>query len=158
SQKIQNFLKHHCDCHALVTGILAGLINDYLPDRGNFDAWAADNNGGGQLNLANLDLIQKRNHILLAAIAALPEKSRQLLSTLALVSTAVDYPTLRALNPHLPPELEVVVEPVNPEDRFWWAELSDDEKEEELRFYQAELQRFEEYKAAQRAWSESLRF
>jgi hypothetical protein len=70
SQDIQNYLKSHCDCHPLVTGVLAGLINDYLPDRGNFDAWAADPTGGGQLNLASLDLVQKRNHILHAAIAA----------------------------------------------------------------------------------------
>jgi uncharacterized protein DUF4062 len=100
SQAIQNYLTCHCDCHPLVTGVLAGLINDYLPDRGNFDAWVGDSDYGGRLNLANLDLIQKRNHILNAALEALPEKSRQLLSTLALVSEAVDYPTLRALNPH----------------------------------------------------------
>src|SRR6202008_1952748 len=46
SADIQNYLKTNCDCHPLVTGILAGLINDYLPDRGNFDAWSADHNGG----------------------------------------------------------------------------------------------------------------
>src|ERR1051326_4733721 len=83
SEKIQDYLKRHCDCHPLVTGVLAGLVNNYLPDRGNFDAWAGDSSGGGQLNLANLDLVPKRNHILLAPPAALPEKSRQLLSTLA---------------------------------------------------------------------------
>lgn len=98
SQAIQNFLKSHCDCHPLVTGILAGLINDYLPNRGDFDAWAADPAGGGALDLANLDLIQKRNHILNAALAALSEESRQFLSILALISEAVDYATLAALN------------------------------------------------------------
>ena len=87
----------------------------YLPDRGNFDAWVADPAGGGQLNLANLDLVQKRNHILKAALDALPEESRQLLSTLALLSEAVDYPTLSAFNPHLPPEPEEVEEPEDPE-------------------------------------------
>jgi tetratricopeptide (TPR) repeat protein len=102
SQAIQNYLKSHCDCHPLVTGALAGLIKDYLPDRGNFDAWAADRAGGGQLNLADLDLVHKRNHILKAALDAVPEKGRQILSILALLSEAVDYPTLSALNPHLP--------------------------------------------------------
>jgi hypothetical protein len=101
SQAIQSYLKSHCDCHPLVTGILAGLINDYLPDKGNFDAWATDPAGGGQLNLAGLDLVQKRNHILNAALDALQEKSRQLLSILALLSEAVDYPMLSALNPDL---------------------------------------------------------
>lgn len=104
SRAIQSFLKSHCDCHPLVTGVLAGLVTDYLPDKGNFDAWAADPAGGGQLNLANLDLVQKRNHILKAALAALPEKGRQLLSILALLSEAVDSTTLSALNPHLPPD------------------------------------------------------
>ena len=103
SQAIQDYLTKHCDCHPLVTGVLAGLINDYPPDKGNFDAWASDPAYGGQLNLASLDLVQKRNHILKAAIDALPENSRQALSTLALLSEAVDYPTLSALNPLLPP-------------------------------------------------------
>ena len=104
--------------------------------------------GGGQLNLANLDLIQKRNHILHAALAALPEKSRQLLSTLALLSEAVDYPTLSALNPHLPPELEEVEEPEKPEDGRRWNRMSDDEKEQEQQDYQDALRRRKEYEAS----------
>lgn len=106
SQEIQSYLKSHCDCHPLVTGVLAGLINDYLPDRGNFDAWAADPEGGGRLNFANLKLSQKRNHILAAALAALSQEGRQLLSTLSLLSEAVDYATLSAFNPHKPPKPE----------------------------------------------------
>jgi tetratricopeptide (TPR) repeat protein len=125
SETIQNYLKSHCDCHPLVTGVLAGLINDYLPDKGNFDAWAADSAGGGQLNLANLNLVQKRNNILKAALDALSEKSRQLLSILALLSEAADYPTLRALNPHLPPAPEEVEEPRDPKSLRRWQEMSD---------------------------------
>ena len=34
SQQIQDYLQRHCDCHPLVTGVVAGLINDYLPARG----------------------------------------------------------------------------------------------------------------------------
>ena|ERR1035437_1372066 len=111
SQAIQNYLKSHCDCHPLVTGVLAGLISGYLPARGDFDDWAPDRAGGGHLNLANLDLVQKRNHILKAALDALPEKTRQLLSILALLSEAADYLTLSALNPYLPSEVEEVEEP-----------------------------------------------
>jgi Domain of unknown function (DUF4062) len=103
SELIRSYLGRHCDCHPLVTGIVAGLVTDYLPDRGNFDAWAADPAHGGQLNLAALDLVQKRNHILKAAIGALPDKAKELLSTLALLSEAVDYDTLAAVNPYLPP-------------------------------------------------------
>src|ERR1035437_8116414 len=78
SQAIRDYLTRHCDCHPLVIGALAGLIIHYLPARGNFDAWAADPAGGGQLNLADLNLVQKRNHILKAALAAVPEKGRQI--------------------------------------------------------------------------------
>ena len=34
SEAIQNYLKSHCDCHPLVTGVLGGIINDYLPGQG----------------------------------------------------------------------------------------------------------------------------
>src|SRR6185312_10922882 len=30
SQRIQSYLERHCDCHPLVTGIVAGLVQDYL--------------------------------------------------------------------------------------------------------------------------------
>lgn len=158
SQAIQSFLKSHCDCHPLVTGVLAGLINDYLPDKGNFDAWAADPACGGQLNLANLDLVQKRNHILKAALDALPEKSRQLLSTLALLSEAVDYPTLSDLNPHLPPEPEEVKEPRNPESLTRWKRMSDADKKKAQQKYRAALQRRKEYEQAVKARAQSPEF
>jgi hypothetical protein len=158
SQAIQNYLKSHCDCHPLVTGVLAGLINDYLPDKGNFDAWAADPDGGGRLNLADLDLVQKRNHILKAALDALPEKSRQILSTLALLSEAVDYPALSALNPHLPPKPEKVEEPHNPKASPRWEQMPDAEKEKEQQRYQAAVQRRKEYQQAVKARLQSPEF
>ena len=154
----RTYLKSHCDCHPLVTGVLAGLINDYLPDKGNFDAWVADPAGGGQLNLANLDLVQKRNHILKAALDALPEKSRQLLLTLALLSEAVDYPTLSALNPHLPPEPEQVEEPEDPESLPWWKRMPDADKKEAQQAYQAALERRKEYEQAVEARRQSPEF
>jgi hypothetical protein len=148
SKEMQNYLKSHCDCHPLVIGVLAGLINDYLPDRGDFDAWAAAPNGGGQLNLANLDLVQKRNHILHIALNALPPKSRQLLSTLALLSEAVDYPTVSALNPHLPTEIKEVEIPVKPENTWRWERMSDEEKVLALGNYQEALKHYQEYERA----------
>ncbi len=36
SQQMQDYLQRHCDCHPLVTGVVAGLINDYLPDTRRF--------------------------------------------------------------------------------------------------------------------------
>ena len=116
SQQIQDYLQRHCDCHP------AGHRGRRRPDqrlparRGHFDAWAADPGHGGRLNLARLDLIQKRNHILTAALQALPDASRQLLSTLSLLPESFDYAILAALNPHRPPEPEAVPEPGRPED------------------------------------------
>lgn len=115
SQRIQDYLQRHCDCHPLVTGVVAGLVNDYLPARGDLDAWADDPSGGGHLDLASLDLVAKRNHILRAALDALPIRGRQLLSTLVLVSEAVDYKTLSALNPHRSPSTEAA-DPSNEEE------------------------------------------
>lgn len=114
---IRYYLNTYCDNHPLVIGVLAGLINAPGPHRGNFDGWAADPAYGAKLNLASLDLIQSRNHILHAALEALEPASRQLLSTLALLSSAVDYETVAAFNPHLPPELEEVEVPEKPENQ-----------------------------------------
>lgn len=110
STAIQRFLTEYCDNHPLVIGAVSGLIHHYLPDRGNFDAWEADPDGGLQLDLASLDLIQRRNHILRAAIDALPPASRQLLSTLALLSDSVDYETLEAFNPHRKEDLKALAD------------------------------------------------
>jgi tetratricopeptide (TPR) repeat protein len=158
SQAIQHFLKSQCDCHPLVTGILAGLINDHLPSKGDFDAWVIDSAGGGQLNLADLDLVQKRNHILKAALNAIPGKGRELLSTLALVSEGIDYSMLNAFNPHLPPEPKPVVKPWNPELAPWWKEVSDAEKKGILRQYQAAIKRRTEYDQAVEVWRKSPEF
>ncbi len=100
SADIRYYLKTYCDNHPLVIGVLAGLINSPGPHRGNFDAWATDPAYGAKLNLASLDLIQSRNHILRSAIDTLEPASRQLLSILALLSNAVDYETVAAFNPH----------------------------------------------------------
>jgi hypothetical protein len=138
SESIRRYLATNCDCHPLVIGVLAGLINDYLPDKGNFDCWANDPTGGGQLNLANLDLIQRRNHILKAAMDALSESSRRLLSTLALLSESVDYRTLSALNPHLPPEPLKVHKPVDPKTSPDWQKLSGKKKAHAQREFETE--------------------
>jgi tetratricopeptide (TPR) repeat protein len=106
SAAIQHYLTTNCDNHPLVIGALAGLIANHLPDRGNFHAWVADPEAGGGLDLASLGLIQRRNHILRSAIAALSSPSRELLHILSLLNEAVDYAILSALNPHLPPEPE----------------------------------------------------
>jgi 3',5'-cyclic AMP phosphodiesterase CpdA len=148
SAAIQRYLTENCDNHPLVIGVLAGLIQNYLPSRGNFDAWVSDPAGGAKLDLANLDLIQRRNHILRAALDVLPPASRQLLSTIALLSDSVDYETLKAFNPHLPPEPEEVGQPILPEKLWRWEEHTEEEKAAIRERYNRALERREEYERA----------
>ncbi len=152
AEAIQNYLVANCDCHPLTIGVLAGLVNDYLPDKGNFDAWLADPAGGGQLNLAELNLVQKRNHILKAALYALPEKSLELLSTMALLSEAVDYRVLLALNPHLPPEPVAIPEPVKPKEVPW---ISEEQKVVRRKLYEQQIHAWEEYQKELQDWRQS---
>ena len=131
SKAIQAYLQTNCDCHPLVIGALAGLINNYPADRGNFDGWAKDPHHGGALNLAQLDLVQRRNHILQAAIDALAPDSLQLLQTLALLQGGADFETLKAFNPHLPREPEEVAEPDDPRQQFLWSHLDEEQRTQE---------------------------
>lgn len=129
SKAMQDYVQRNCDCHPLVIGALAGLVNAYMPDRGNFDAWLADPAAGGNLGIADLNLTQRRNHILDTAIDALPEPGRKLLQTLSLLQGGVDYATLKEFNPHLPPSPEEVKEPPRPEKEPRWLWMDDEKKE-----------------------------
>ncbi len=156
SQAIQDYLKTNCDCHPLVTGVLAGLINDYMPSRGNFDAWAKDSKkGGAQLKLAGLDLIQRRNHILKASLEAVPPNSRRLLSTLAILSEAVDYATLAVLNPFLLEEPKKVGMPSDPARRPRFRSLSQARQKGEQGAYQAAMDRHKVYQRDLEAYLKS---
>jgi tetratricopeptide (TPR) repeat protein len=99
SHQMQDFLRRSCDCHPLVTTVIAGLVNRYLPARGDFDTWVVDPKHGGRLNLAEQDLVGTRNHILTAALQALTPLARNLLSCLSMLPDAFDYDTLAALGP-----------------------------------------------------------
>jgi hypothetical protein len=147
SSTVRDFLHRHCDCHPLVIGILAGLVNGFMRDRGNFDSWLLNTT----LDFSKLDLVQKRNHILKAALKALPENSWKVLSMLGLLPGAVDYQTLEALNPLRPPEPEMVEEPVlNLDfiDDLSWAERQRRQHEDDHR-------RSEEHRRAVAIWRQS---
>lgn len=150
STEMQRYLVANCACHPLVIGAIAGLINRYMSKPGDFDAWADDASelGGARLNLAEPDLKQKKNHILRAAIKDASKAGRRLLSILALIHSGVDYPLLKALNPHVPPELAEVEEPSKPEEHRRWKRMSDEEKRKYTDAYPAQL---EEYTAYQKA-------
>ena len=152
SADIRYYLNTYCGNHPLVIGVLAGLINAPGPHRGNFDGWAADPAYGAKLNLASLDLIQSRNHILHAALEALEPASRQLLSTLALLSSAVDYETVATFNPHLPQEPEAVKVPAKPEANSRWERMPAEEKTNRRRHYEDALAKRKAYEHALKEW------
>lgn len=145
SGSIRDFLQANCDCHPLVVGALAGLVNGYLPDRGNFDAWVVDPKYGRALNLANLDLIQRRNHILDAAISALTPTAQRLLKTLSLLQRGADFETLSALNPHLLPKPEEVTKPSNPTEGPSWERWNEVRRGEEVLRYEARDNTYKSY-------------
>jgi tetratricopeptide (TPR) repeat protein len=128
SKAIQRYLQSNCDCHPLVIGVLAGLINAYPSDPGNFNRWVEDRRHGGALDLSKLDLTQRKNHILQAAIDALEPEGRRLLQTLSLLKAGADYDMLQAFNPHLPPQQIEVAEPPNPETQPIWQYWHADER------------------------------
>jgi tetratricopeptide (TPR) repeat protein len=90
------------DNHSLLISVLAGRILDYRLAPGDFDGWREDPKEGGGLHLSELDLKQRRRHILAYAFDGLDSKKRQLLSRIAVLNDAADYSTLSILNPYLP--------------------------------------------------------
>lgn len=155
TQAIQSFLQANCDGHPLVIGVLAGLVNDYLPDPGNFTAWRDDPAYGSKLDWAKLDLTQRRNHILDEAIAALDPMSLQLLQGLAILIGGADYPLLEAINPHLPARPEEVAEPADPQHQFMWQQWEDDKRETAQARYREAREEHDQYCDALAAWKAS---
>ena len=88
--------------HPLLVGIVAGLVRDYRPEPGAFDRWLADPTAGGALSVPDLDLTQRRTHILAAALAGLSPGSQQLLGWISVLPGTVTWDTLAAINPFRP--------------------------------------------------------
>jgi len=156
SREIQDYLQTNCDCHPLVIGALAGLINDYLPDRGNFDEWAKHPQYGAALNLGRLELVQRRNHIILSAIEALSPASRRLLQTLSLLQGGADYDMIKALNPHAPPRPVEPAKPVDPATQPGWALRGTEHQQQAQRAYQDRLNSYQQAETLRRQWKKAV--
>ena len=111
SAAIRQFLRQF-DNHSLLIGVLIGRILDYRPAPKDFDRWLADPNEGGGLRLSELDLKQRRTHILAYAFKGLDSQSRKLLGRIAVLSDAADYTLISILNPYLPPPPKEVPVPL----------------------------------------------
>jgi tetratricopeptide (TPR) repeat protein len=139
---------HPLGNHPLLIGIVAGLVRDYRAEPGGFDRWLADPTAGGALRLPDLDLTQRRAHILAAAFDGLEPGSRRLLGWISVLAGAVSWSTLEAVNPFRPeppaairPGFSSIGRPAHPRDpaafRKWRdataaAERADRETEELL--------------------------
>jgi tetratricopeptide (TPR) repeat protein len=152
SADIQAFLQANCDCHPLVIGVLAGLVNSYPRDHGNFVGWRDDPTHGGALNLADCDLVQRRNHILDAAIAAVDPKGRELLQLLSMLLGGADYDFLLEVNPHLPPKPVEVEKPIDPASNKIWNILSQKRKIELSESFEKSKKIFDNYRKKIEIW------
>ena len=85
--------------HPLLVGIVAGLVRDYRREPGGFDRWLADPTAGGALSLPDLDLTQRRTHILAAAFAGLEQGPKRLLGWLSMLPGTIPWAVLEAINP-----------------------------------------------------------
>jgi tetratricopeptide (TPR) repeat protein len=88
--------------HPLLVGIVAGLVRDYRDAAGDFDRWLADPAAGGALRVPDLDLTQRRTHILAAALAGLQPEPRRLLGWISVLAERLSWATLVAINPFQP--------------------------------------------------------
>ena len=89
------------DNHPLLIGIVAGLVRDYRTAPCDFDRWLTDPTAGGALNVPDIDLTQRRTHILSVALNGLEPGPQQLLGWISVLaaSGAVPWATLEAANP-----------------------------------------------------------
>lgn len=86
--------------HSLLLSIIAGRIVNYRPAPGQFDDWYADE--GRNLKLSDLELEQRRTHVLQYALDGLTPELRKLLGQIATFRYPVDYRTLSDVNPFTP--------------------------------------------------------
>jgi len=98
-QAIRRYLTENFDNHPLLLGIIAGLVNDYFRDPGNFDRWVDDHQGGAGLHLAKLQIEQRHTHILAAALNGLEPDVRKLLSHIGAFPVGVAFEDIEALSP-----------------------------------------------------------
>ena len=163
--------------HALVLRIVCGMVTFYPPHPGDFDAWHADPHAGGALKLSELPIKQRYTHVLEYAFRGMDEKTRQLLSRIAVLSDSADYATIAVLNPFLPQPPEPVPEPENPFDTYEWRRFErqvsgamSPEKREEITakreayraqhepVYREKMQAYQNYQAALSAHYNSVAY
>ena len=85
------------ESHGLLLALVIGKVRNYMRAKGDFDRWYADE--GHRLNLRQLDIVQKRTHILQFALEALSDDGRALLRRLAVFNYPFDFEAAMAIQP-----------------------------------------------------------
>jgi tetratricopeptide (TPR) repeat protein len=98
-ERMQRYLERQFGCHPLIVGIVAGLVRNHFKAPGDFDQWENDPNGGASVDLTDKDIKQRRNHILKQAFDGLDKLTHALIARIAMISNAVGWDVLEALNP-----------------------------------------------------------
>jgi len=140
---MRSYLIRNCGGHPLVVMALAGAVSSSLSD-GDFDGWLRDSEFG-QLDFKDLDLVQRRNHILEHAINSLSDKDRELLYLIAILPSAADVEFLKALNPHLPPQTPAPNEVRDPRRLPRWNDLGVEEKNTRIQVWEQNQRAWQHY-------------
>lgn len=134
--------------HSLLLKMICGEIASYPDSPGDFDAWYADPNYGGGLNLPEVPPEQRYPRISQAILNRLDPDLHRLLCRIAVLSESVTYEAVSAINPFLPPPPEMVDIPLDPSDYGDWDELSEEDRATAMDDYHAHRAAYEQYQDA----------
>ena len=84
------------DNHPLLIAVVAGMVRDYRDSPGDFAAWLRSSG----FTLGTLNLTERRQHVLAAALEGLDPAASLLLGWLSVLSGSVRWDIVRAVNPH----------------------------------------------------------
>lgn len=107
SGAMRRFLEKVVGGHPLVIGFVAGLIANHFAAPKDFDHWSKH----ADLDFTNKGLKARHEHILSVSFRNLSPEGRTLLARMGLVSDAMTWEEILALNPHLPERPPEVNEP-----------------------------------------------
>lgn len=90
------------DNHPLLIGVVVGMVRDYRPAPGDFDAWLADPDHGQRFSVADIPLTERRHHILEQALAGLDDGELALLRRIVAHGSVTTWEMMQEINPYRP--------------------------------------------------------
>lgn len=93
----RTFISQELDAHPLALKIIAGTVRNYLPAPGDLDRWMNDPRGGADRELADLDIADKRTHLLEAALMDLSIPAQSVLRRISIFDQDPSFSDLRMM-------------------------------------------------------------